>query len=110
MTFAFMAISLLDLSAGISLLTGFPEWQAWLLAIGIDALYCAVEYRMLTQEHDAESGWVATIMIGVTAVMSSALNVVAFTAHAAYPIAAGCAGATIPLLILGATHLIARTK
>ena len=105
-----MAVSLLDLSAGISLLTGFPAWRSWLLAIAIDAQYCAVEYRMLTQDHDAETAWVATAVIAVTAVLSSGLNALAFAAHAANYWVAGIVGAMIPILILGATHIIARTK
>jgi hypothetical protein len=110
-TFAVLTISLNDLAAGFGLLTGMPEWQCWLLAVGVDALYCAVEYVMLTAGHDdREVTTAAVFMIFTTALLSSALNGLAFAAHSTMPWVAAGVGAMIPFLILGATFILSRVK
>ncbi len=69
-TIALLAVSLSDLAGGIHLLTGQPEWRAWLLAIGIDAMLVAVEWGAMRQGHCSAS----KTLVAMTAVLSAYLN------------------------------------
>jgi hypothetical protein len=101
---ALTALSLAHLAHGIELVTKAPAWESWLMAIGIDLGFLALEIGQLcaaTPSVRAEiSRFTAPAIIG-TLVASAAMNAMAFGAQAdgwmVYP-AVGL-GLAIPALI-----------
>jgi hypothetical protein len=98
------ALSLSHLAQGIELVTRAPAWESWLMAIGIDLGFLALEIGQLcaaTPSVRAEiARFTAPAIVG-TLVTSAAMNAMAFGAQAdgwmVYP-AVGL-GLAIPALI-----------
>jgi hypothetical protein len=107
-TIALLAVSLVHLADGVQLLTDCPAWQAWGMAIGIDAMFVACELSMLKQGSDV---WGNTL-VGMTLVASAGLNALAFCHGLFDPDHAAAIGfgLLIPASIFCATHRLAKLK
>lgn len=105
-TLALLAVSLFDLSEGIDILTQCGTWRAWAMAIGIDAMFVAVEYSALKQGKDL----ITNAFVGVTLGVSGFLNALAMT-HGDF--SNRCAiglGIFIPTAIALATYRLGKIK
>ena len=107
---ALAALSLNDLASGIALVSpNVSTWQAWALAIGIDAGFITTELVQLTIGEKLRKAIArySQGLIGGTMVGSAVMNAFAFahgvTGWQAY--AAGFEGAVIPALIFVATKI-----
>jgi hypothetical protein len=106
-----LALSLSHLAAGIALVTGAGPFDGWLMAIGIDLGFIALELAVLAAPADkrgAVARYAAPAIIATLAI-SAAMNGFAFEAHAdgllIYPAAA--LGLAIPALIYALTKVAA---
>jgi hypothetical protein len=106
-----LGLSLSHLAAGIALVTGAGASDGWLMAIGIDLGFVALELAMLVapdEKRAAVATYAAPAIVGTLAV-SAAMNGLAFAAHAdgllIYPAAA--LGLAIPALIYALTRVAA---
>lgn len=111
-TVGLMAVSMTHLSDGVTQLTSIPEWQAWAMAIGIDAMLISVALAQLTASPEVKKdiALVARIMEAGTLVMSAGLNALAFTGGA-FDVAHWAQigfGAFVPMAISGSTFILAR--
>jgi hypothetical protein len=106
-----LALSLSHLAAGIALVTGAGPSDRWLMAIGIDLGFIALELAVLVAPADKRAAVVryAAPSIVTTLAISAAMNGFAFAAHAegflSYP-AIGL-GLAIPALIYALTKVAA---
>jgi hypothetical protein len=106
-----LALSLSHLAAGITLVTGAGPADGWLMAIGIDLGFIALELAVLVVPADKRAAvvrYAAPAIVGTLAA-SAAMNAFAFAAHAdgllIYP-AIGL-GLAIPALIYALTKVTA---
>jgi hypothetical protein len=105
-----LALSLSHLAAGIALVTGAGPSDGWLMAIGIDLGFIALELAVLVApdgKRTAVASYAAPAIVGTLAA-SAAMNGFAFGAHAdglLYP-AIGL-GLAIPALIYALTKVAA---
>ena len=106
-----LALSLSHLAAGIALVTGAGPSDGWLMAIGIDLGFIALELAVLAAPADKRAAvvrYAAPAIVGTLAA-SAAMNGFAFAAHAGgfliYP-AIGL-GLAIPALIYALTKVAA---
>ena len=106
-----LALSLSHLAAGVALVTSSGPADGWLMAIGIDLGFVALELAMLVAPADkraAVARYAAPAIAGTLAI-SAAMNGFAFAAHAdgllIYP-AVGL-GLAIPALIYALTKVAA---
>lgn len=107
-TLGLLAVSLFDLAKGIELLTQCEWWQAIALALGIDAMFVAVEYSTIKQGRD-----ISTVTLTVmTLVMSAALNARAMSnSHFDLDhVNAIALGVFIPAALFLATHRLGKIK
>jgi hypothetical protein len=112
-TLALLAVSLFHLAEGVQLLTECPTWQAWALAIGIDLMFCASEYAIITEGNDAPSirHW-GEGLTAMTVAMSAGLNAMAFSHNHIdwdHSAAAGF-GIFIPTAVYITTQMLGRMK
>lgn len=105
-----LGLSLSHLAHGTQLVTQCNTTDAWLMAIGIDAGFVALECSGLAVPDLSKSWWLKAPVawcLGISAIM----NAVAFTEHAnGLLMQAGAImlGVTIPALIYAGTHLVAK--
>ena len=106
-----LALSLSHLAAGIALVTGAGPFDGWLMAIGIDLGFIALELAVLAApatKRAAVIRYASPAIVGTLAA-SAAMNGFAFEAHAdgllIYPAAA--LGLAIPALIYALTKVAA---
>ena len=118
--FALVALSLSHLAQGIVIVTNAPSWEGWLMAIGVDLGFVALELSTMmaatpTVRRTVEA-YAKPAIIG-TVVASAAMNAFCFAWQAegwlVYPAVA--VGLAIPALVyrltrIGATLLIDRRK
>src|SRR6201993_306170 len=87
-----LALSLSHLATGIALVTGAGPSDGWLMAIGIDLGFIALELAVLAAPADKRAAVVRYAAIVGTLAISAAMNGFAFEAHAdgllIYPAAA----------------------
>jgi hypothetical protein len=106
-----LALSLSHLAAGIALVTGAGPSDGWLMAVGIDAGFIALEFAVLVAPADKRAAVVryASPAIVGTLAASAAMNGFAFAVHAdgllIYP-AIGL-GLAIPALVFALTKVAA---
>lgn len=105
-----LGLSLSHLAHGTQLVTQCGTTDAWLMALGIDAGFVALEVAGLAAPDLSKSYWLKAPVawcLGISAIM----NAVAFTEHAnGLPMQVGAImlGVTIPALIYAGTHLVAK--
>jgi hypothetical protein len=106
-----LGLSLSHLAAGIALVTGAGPSDGWLMAVGIDLGFIALEHAVLVAPADkraAVARFAAPAIVGTLAA-SAAMNGFAFAAHAPglllYPAAA--LGLAIPVLIFALVKVAA---
>jgi hypothetical protein len=102
-----VGLSLSHLASGVTLVTGSSERDGWLMAIGIDLGFVALELAMLVAPaaiRPAVGRYAAPAIIGTLAI-SAGMNALAFASHAQglmlYP-AIGL-GAAVPALVYALT-------
>jgi hypothetical protein len=105
---ALLGLSLSHLASGVAIVTGSSDRDGWLMAIGIDLGFVALELAMLVAPaaaRPAVARYAAPAIVGTLAT-SAAMNAFAFASHAEgfmiYP-AAGL-GFAIPALIYALTR------
>lgn len=107
-TLALLLVSLFDLAKGIQLLTQCETWQSVAIAVGIDAMFVAVEYSVLRQGRDHMSD----ALTSMTLAMSAYLNALAMS-HGNLDYSHSNAitlGVFIPAAIFLATHRLGKIK
>jgi len=111
-TLAVLAASLYDLIEGIQTLTDCPTWQAWCLALGIDALFMSTEYCLLSTAEPESIRRYADPLVTITLAMSAGLNSLALCyGQLDWNHGGGVAfGIFVPLAIYLATHVLAKMK
>lgn len=105
-----LGLSLSHLAHGTQLVTQCNTSDAWLMAIGIDAGFVALECAGLAAPDLAKSWWLKAPVAWCLAI-SAIMNAVAFTEHANGPLmitGAIALGVTIPAMIFAGTHLVAK--
>jgi len=111
-TLAVLLASIYDLIEGIRLLTGCPRWQAVSLAIGLDAMFIAVEAATISAVNAAEIRKYSAPLKSLTLAVSAGVNALALshgqfdTAHAG----SIAFGIFIPIAIYLASNILARMK
>jgi uncharacterized membrane protein YjfL (UPF0719 family) len=111
-TLAVLTASLYDLIGGIQTLTDCPTWQAWAMALGIDALFMATEYCVLTTAEPEKIKRYADPLITLTLAMSAGLNALNLC-HGQLDLdhsGAIAFGIVLPIVIYLATHILAKMK
>jgi hypothetical protein len=106
-----LGLSLSHLAAGIALVTGAGSSDGWLMAIGIDLGFIALELAVLAPAADrraAVARYAAPAIIGSLAVLA-AMNAAAFTMHASGLLISPAAalGLAIPALIFAVAKIAA---
>ena len=105
-----LAVSMPHLAEGFESITRCGPVAGWLLAIAIDASQVFAKLQLtLSQRYTISPAarWTATGIVGGTAVMSMALNVLAFLAGATDTtgsVLAWAAGIMLPLLVLALSY------
>ena len=105
-----LGLSLTHLAHGTQLVTKCETWEAYTLALGIDAGFVALECTGLAAPDLSKSLWLKFPIawcLGISAIM----NAVAFTERAdglLMQVGAIMLGVTIPALIFAGTHLVAK--
>jgi len=105
-----LGLSLSHLAHGTQLVTKCEVTDAWLMALGIDAGFVALEYAGLAAPDLSKSLWLK-VPIGWCLGISAVMNAVAFTERAdglLMQVGAVMLGVTIPALIFAGTHLVAK--
>lgn len=105
-----LGLSLSHLAHGTQLVTGCSTSDAWLMAVGIDAGFVALECAGLAAPDIGKSAWLKGPVLWCLAV-SAIMNATAFTERADGLVMQGGAimlGITIPGLIYAGTHIFAK--
>lgn len=104
------ALSLSHLAHGITIVTGSPSWEAWMMAVGIDLGFVALELAQLNASNDKVAKQIAKFtrpaIVG-TLIGSAAMNAFAFAAQATGWMVgpAVVMGVAIPALIYALTRV-----
>jgi len=105
-----LGLSLTHLAHGTQLVTQCDATQAYLMAVGIDAGFVALECAGLAAPDLSKSLWLK-VPVGWCLAISAVMNAVAFSERAdGWLMTSGAIalGVTIPALIFAGTHLVAK--
>jgi hypothetical protein len=104
---ALLGLSLTHLASGVAIVTGSSERDGWLMALGIDLGFVALEIAVLTapaEKRPVVARYASPAILGTLAT-SAAMNAFAFASHAQglmiYP--AICLGFAVPALVYALT-------
>lgn len=108
-TLALLGLSLSHIASGVAIVTGSGERDGWLMAIGIDMGFVALELALLVAPatlRPAVARYASPAILGTLAT-SAAMNAFAFASHAAGPMifpAIGL-GFAVPALVYALTRV-----
>lgn len=105
-----LGLSLSHLAHGTQLVTQCSTSDAWLMAVGIDAGFVALECAGLAAPDIGKSYWLKGPVLWCLGI-SASMNATAFAEHAnSWPMMVGAImlGCTIPGLIYAGTHIVAQ--